>query len=226
MSTEMDSFQRMVINILTIKNSVNNANPVELYFDRTAAGPEQKAAIGVGDASRDFFIWHNGLDRFYINENGLIGIGRTPATNKLEVEGDASKSTAGDWLANSDARLKKNITPLSAQNTLDKLLQLQGVTYEWNDDKTGTQRPAGVQYGFTAQNIQAVFPTLVNEDNLGYLQTAYGTYDAMYVEAFRALNDKVEKLEKENAALKIQAAKINQLEAMLQALQEQVNGEK
>ena len=37
-----------------------------------------------------------------------------------------------------------------------------------------------------------VFPTLVREDNTGYLQTAYGTYDAMTVEAIRALNDKIE----------------------------------
>ena len=66
------------------------------------------------------------------------------------------------------------------------MLQLQGVSYEWNDDQTGYARPEGTQYGFTAQNIQEVFPTLVNEDNLGYLQTAYGTYDAMYVEAIRA----------------------------------------
>ena len=43
--------------------------------------------------------------------------------------------------------------------------------------------------------IQEVFPTLVEEDNLGYLQTAYGTYDAMTVEAIRALNDKIENLE-------------------------------
>ena len=49
-----------------------------------------------------------------------------------------------------------------------------------NHDKTGNERPEGIQYGFTAQNIQANFPTLVAEDNLGYLQTAYDTYDANY----------------------------------------------
>ncbi|MEK7411944.1 MAG: hypothetical protein AAB263_01355, partial [Planctomycetota bacterium] len=42
-------------------------------------------------------------------QSGNTGIRRTPLTNSLEVEGDASKSSAGDWLANSDARLKKNI---------------------------------------------------------------------------------------------------------------------
>ena len=135
-----------------------------------------------------------------------VGINRVATTNTLEVGGNASKTTAGNWLANSDARLKKNITPLSSEAMLDKLLTLQGVTYEWNDTITGNDRPTKLQYGFTAQNIQAVFPTLVTEDNYGFLQTAYGTYDAMTVEAIRALNDKnvelqsrLEKVEQENA---------------------------
>ncbi|MEM6700406.1 MAG: hypothetical protein AAF599_18525, partial [Bacteroidota bacterium] len=39
-----------------------------------------------------------------------VGINKTIGTNDnaLEVNGNASKSSAGDWLANSDARLKKN----------------------------------------------------------------------------------------------------------------------
>ncbi len=87
------------------------------------------------------------------------------------MEGNASKSIAGDWLANSDERLKKNIQPLDAGIMLEKLLALKGITYEWNDDKTGSVRRDGVHYGFSAQNIQEVFPTLVEEDVHGYLQT-------------------------------------------------------
>jgi hypothetical protein len=119
--------------------------------------------------------------------DGKFAVGMETGTNKLEINGNASKSTAGDWLANSDARLKKNIQPLNEKEMIEKLLALKGVTYEWNDDKTGNDRPTGIQYGFTAQNIQEVFPTLVEEDAKGYLQTAYGTYDAMMIEALRYL---------------------------------------
>jgi hypothetical protein len=158
-------------------------------------------------------------DEMRIQAN-LVGIGRTPTTNKLEVEGAASKTSAGDWLANSDARLKKNIRPLQSEEMLQKLLALQGVTYEWNDNKTGSKRPVGVQYGFTAQNIQAVFPTLVEEDKLGYLQTAYGTYDAMTVEAIRALHDEIKALKSENTGLKTQLdAQSTQLKQITAALQ-------
>ncbi|HLF65299.1 MAG TPA: tail fiber domain-containing protein [Saprospiraceae bacterium] len=144
----------------------------------------------------------NNLVRLMINDAGLTGVNRIPLTNRIEVEGNASKSTAGDWLANSDSRLKKNIKQLDSQAMLDKLLSLEGISYEWNDDKTGSKRPEGIQFGFIAQNIQEAFPTLVEEDNLGYLQTAYGTYDPMMVEAIRALNDRIKFLEGENEELK------------------------
>lgn len=134
----------------------------------------------------------------------LVGINRVATTNTLEVGGEASKATAGDWLANSDSRLKKNIKSLNSENVLQQLLSLQGISYEWNDNQTGNPRPKGIQYGFTAQNIQAVYPELVSEDNQGYLQTAYGTYDAMTVEAMRALYNRVVELENENRNLKIE----------------------
>jgi hypothetical protein len=163
------------------------------------------------------------------NSDSNVGVGRIAVTNNLEVEGTASKSSAGDWLANSDARLKKNIAPLNSQEMLEKMLTLQGVTYEWNDHKTGSKRPEGIQYGFTAQNIQQVFPMLVEEDKLGYLQTAYGTYDAMMVEAIRALkmeNDELRNLSQvlgvENAAMKSEIhdskAQLEKITAALQGM--------
>ncbi|MCK7589643.1 tail fiber domain-containing protein [Subsaxibacter sp. CAU 1640] len=135
-------------------------------------------------------------------KNGRMGLSRIPTTNLLEVNGTASKSTAGDWLANSDSRLKKNIVTFSEEQALQKLLQMRGVTYEWNDTHTGTARPEGIQYGFIAQELMEVYPENVELDNQGFYQTAYGTYDAMYVQAIKALNTKIEQLEKDNQELK------------------------
>lgn len=159
---------------------------------------------------------HNGK---VVMPGGNVGIGLTSPSQKLSVNGNASKSTAGDWVANSDARLKKNITPLNSEETLSKLLQLQGVTYEWDDDKTGLERPSGVQFGFTAQNIQQVYPTLVSEDDMGYLQSAYSTYDAMLVESIRALNEKIRKLEEENEKLRKRDLEI---QSSLESIQKQL----
>ncbi|MEK7257132.1 MAG: tail fiber domain-containing protein, partial [Bacteroidota bacterium] len=166
------------------------------YIDHKGAGDLLFRADNVNGAT----------PRMTIQNGGNVGIGRNPVTNILEVEGDASKSSAGDWLANSDARLKKNIQPLNSQLMLQSLLALQGIAYEWNDNQTGSKRPEGIQYGFTAQNIREVFPTLVEEDKLGFLQTAYGTYDAMTVEAIRALDLQIEQLKIENVELRMENA--------------------
>jgi hypothetical protein len=185
----------IIIDRPTTGNTASNAS---LEFRSNGS---YRGRLGWDQAAGRFFF-HDGesnTNTLFIN-NGRIGIQRDPTTNALEVNGNASKATAGDWLANSDARLKKEITPLT--NALEKLLQLQGITYEWNDDKTGTTRPSGRHMGFTAQNIQQVFPQLVTTDAQGFLQTAYGTYDALYVEAIKALVKKVEALEAEITLLK------------------------
>ena len=169
---------------------LNNSNPIVRYYGYTPNFVD----MGI-DSQGNFVVKQNNNLGLSVLPNGNVGVGMVPNANRLSVNGNASKTSAGDWVANSDARLKKNIQPLNSAATLDKMLALKGITYQWNDDKTGFDRPSGETYGFTAQNIQEVFPELVSEDNLGYLQTAYGTYDAMYVECIRALNEKIEKLE-------------------------------
>ena len=136
-----------------------------------------------------------------MTEVGNVGIGGTPVTNKLEVYGTASKTGGGNWTTNSDERLKKDIVKIPQSEALNKLLQLKGVYYYWNDTKTGITRPTEKQIGFIAQDIQKVFPDKVTTDGKGYLQTAYGDYDAMVVEAIRALNDKITKLEEKVTTL-------------------------
>jgi hypothetical protein len=154
-----------------------------------------------------------------VNGEGRVGIMRTPTTNDFEVNGTASKTTAGAWLANSDKRLKKDIKTIMPAEALNKILGLRGVTYLWNDDKTGINRPIETQMGFIAQEIAAVFPEKVTEDNLGYLQTAYGDYDPIVFQAIKALNDKIVKLENENTALKSALERINEIEAKLNQLE-------
>lgn len=160
-----------------------------------------RGAMGWSQADGRFFFYdgESNTNTFFIN-NGRMGIRRDATTNALEVGGEASKSTAGSWIGNSDARLKKNIQPIS--NALNTLLQLQGVNFEWNDNKTGYERPAGEQLGFTAQNVKEVFPGMVSTDAQGYLQTAYGTYDPLIVEAIRELKNENESLKKELDAIK------------------------
>lgn len=149
---------------------------------------------------------------------GQLGIGIQPGTFKLHVNGTAAKPGGGNWSDNSDARLKKDIASLNSHDILSKVLKMQGVTYLWDDDKTGMNRPKGTQIGFIAQDLKKVWPDKVFTDNLGFLMTAYGDFDPMFVEAIKALAAKNKELEKENQAIKERLAVI---EALLSEISDQ-----
>ena len=170
-----------------------------------------KFSMGVAGAFEIDGVGTNNNKRFVVKENGRVGIGRDPESYILEVQGDASKTDGGEWAVNSDARLKKNIHPLNSQEILGKILQMKGVQYEWKANENGLKRAEGIQYGFIAQDIQKVFPELVSTGKDGYLQTSYGTYDPMYVETIKTLNNKIVSLEEANSKLRKQAEKIDLL---------------
>jgi|GEM_PF-865209 len=91
-------------------------------------------------------------------EVGMVGVGRVPYSNALEVEGDASKSTAGSWLANSDRRIKTDIQPVT--EALETLNQVRLVSFEYTDDYKA--KHAGIGEGrylnVIAQEFAQVFP--------------------------------------------------------------------
>ncbi|HAT65052.1 MAG TPA: hypothetical protein DCS66_10685, partial [Flavobacteriaceae bacterium] len=178
-----------------------------------------RADDAVNGGTFNIYSSEAGTNVVRLDSDGKMGVMRNPATNTLEVEGDASKSTAGSWLANSDQRLKKEIKSISGETALDKIEKMRGVTYLWNDDKTGTKRPEGLQYGFIAQELMEVFPEKVTKDNLGFYQTAYGDYDPIFVEAIKELKTEVDTLKDENQKLKEQLSKMEKIEARLSALE-------
>lgn len=128
-------------------------------------------------------------------KDGKFGVLREPTTHLLEVAGTAVKNTAGNWIANSDRRLKKNIETISDEWALNKVLQMNGVHFEWNDKLTNYDRPEGQQIGFIAQELQKIWPDDIVEDTDGYLMAAYGTFDPLYVEAFKTHNNLIDELE-------------------------------
>jgi trimeric autotransporter adhesin len=183
----------------TLYNNINGSNNIAIG---TNAGYNETGSnrlyIENTNSSTPLIGGNFSVDRVGINRD-ITAISSTIYT--FQVGGDASKDVAGNWASHSDFRLKKNIKNLDSELVLNKILKLQGVTYEWNDQVTNTKRPIGLQYGFIAQNIEDVFPSKVKKDEKGYLMTAYGDYDPMIVEAIRALNNKIEKLESENRKL-------------------------
>ncbi|WP_052573147.1 tail fiber domain-containing protein [Haloferula sp. BvORR071] len=89
---------------------------------------------------------------------GKIGIRRSAATNSLEVEGNASKSSAGSWLSNSDRRIKTDIQPLSG--ALERLDQVRLVDFRYTGSYLASH--PGLQdrryLNVIAQEFAKVFP--------------------------------------------------------------------
>ena len=133
--------------------------------------PTKRWSLAVGWATAgDLTIIEEGVagDRLYIKQGGNVGIGRTPLTNKLEVEGAASKTVAGTWLANSDKRIKTDI--YSITNAVDTLGLLRPVKFKYTDEYKA-KHPSITDkyyYNFIAQEFQKVFPTevMVTNDTL------------------------------------------------------------
>ena len=158
----------------------------------------------------------NDAIRMTFDHSGRTGIGRTPTTNRMEINGNASKSVPGPFLGNSDKRLKENIQALNSQAILEKILQMEGVNYEWNDPFTKVKRPQGEQTGFIAQDLQEIWPENVSVDNMGYLQAAYGDLDPYFVSAFKAHQRKIDAIAIKNSwLLKAQSELLIRQEKML-----------
>lgn len=150
---------------------------------------------------------------------GVYGTASGGATN-WGVYGDASGGTAyagyfngnvyaiGYITAPSDRNLKKNILPLSG--SLKKVLDLQGVMYEWksemelasfNQSKKADRKesepqlfnfPKGTQLGVIAQDVEKVVPELVHTDADGLKSVDYIKIIPLLIEAIKEQQKQIE----------------------------------
>jgi hypothetical protein len=150
---------------------------------------------------------------------GRLGVGRDPAINTLEVEGTASKTTASNWLANSDRRIKTEIETVTG--ALETLSRVRLVNFRYTPDYLAAH--PGLEdrsyLNVIAQEFAEVFPDHVKSsgetmpDGSPILQV-----DTYPLTIFTAAA--VQELQRENEALKAQLAsqeeRLLKLEAALQ----------
>jgi hypothetical protein len=104
---------------------------------------------------------------------------------RLYVSGNIRAT--GSITANSDISLKKNL--LKIENALEKVEQINGYTYELKEDDS--KRHGGV----IAQEMEKVFPEIVNTGNDGLMGVEYGNISALLIEAIKEQNTKIKNLE-------------------------------
>ena len=157
------------------------------------------------------------IGTYGIGFNGVYGQTTDPLNGwagyyTADIGCDGAGYALGGWVNASDKRLKSNIVPIG--NALQKLALINGKHYTIT---TKSKTPDGEiksnsreQYGVIAQELEEVFPEMVQEkplfintgDETLYKAVDYNQLVPVLIEAIKELNTKVEELTLEVEALK------------------------
>ena len=115
----------------------------------------------------------------------LIVDGGVGVNGDLNVGGDVVA------YASSDERLKDNIELIS--NPIEKVQSLKGVTWNWNDDASETQKSTP-NVGVIAQDVEKVLPQLVHDRDNGFKGVDYAKLTGLLIEAIKDQQKQIDEL--------------------------------
>lgn len=134
----------------------------------------------------------NGDRPFTIYQN-YVGVNTAWPNYHLDVNGNAR--VTGSLYLTSDINKKENVSPLTG--ALDHVSKLQGVSYTWKPEfQTDDEDSKKKQYGLIAQEVEAVYPEIVSEDDQGYKAVNYSALIGPMIEAIKELKAENEALSK------------------------------
>ena len=94
----------------------------------------------------------------------------------------------------SDARLKTNVRPL--RNAVAVLMSLKGVEFQWRqEDYPELDFSTYPEVGLLAQDVEAVIPTVVGQNESGYKTVNYGCLVPIVIEAMKEQQVSILKLQ-------------------------------
>tara|TARA_B100000963_G_scaffold11459_1_gene8893 strand:+ start:513 stop:1487 length:975 start_codon:yes stop_codon:yes gene_type:complete len=199
-----------------LSTMANGNNSTAMGISTTASG-DNSTAMGKSTVASDYASLVIGQHNFsgssvtnsatsFSASNTAFVIGNGNSVNlsdafKVLFNGDATignnLTVLGDVEIQSDERLKSNIESLGS--TLNKLLQLDGKSYELK----GKQK-----IGVLAQDIQEVFPELVSKDEREILAVNYQGLIPVLINAMKDQQGKIEKYQNEVIELKAMVQKL------------------
>lgn len=138
---------------------------------------------------------------------GNVGIGTSPTSEKLEVNGNVK---ATSFISTSDRRLKADIRKVAG---LEIIHQLNGVSWNWKS--TGTK-----DYGVIAQDVEAVMPEAVVTNEKNGLKAV--KYQALFAPVIQAIKELKDWLSKQQSEIQFIDQKIVNLKAENQDLKQQI----
>ena len=160
-------------------------------------------SLTVSGSSNPIFIARGGIEV----DGNIRASNSTTITGSLYVSGSyggsaGAISASGDIVADgdviaynsSDIRLKDNIQVI--KGSLDKIGEIRGVEFDWNDKSPGWARERGHDVGVIAQEVQKIIPEIVIERKNGYLGVDYKRIVPLLIESIKELKQEVEDLKK------------------------------
>ena len=135
------------------------------------------------------------------SETKAVIIPTSNSGDALSVTGSISATGNITAFSTSDERLKENIIPIPL--ALDKVNELNGVTFDWKDGYEDVHQFEGEDIGVIAQDVEKVIPHITNVNKQhGYYGVKYEKLTPLLIEAIKELSQKVNDLEKEIKRLK------------------------
>ena len=177
---------------------------------QNAAGSKTMVVL---NAANSVDLNYNNATKFQTTNTGISVTGNVRSsagaiiTGSIFVSGsigadEGAISASGDIIADgdvvafnsSDERLKDNIEVI--QGSLDKIGEIRGVEFDWNEKSPGWARERGHDVGVVAQEVQKVLPEIVTERKNGYLGVDYKRIVPLLIESIKELKEEVEELKK------------------------------
>ena len=167
---------------VTLKNALRTVTNVNAGNNWLTVTPEFTEPLTLGE----ILTFTNPFFSTSENVGDLIVQGNIYATGNITAF----------YATPSDARLKENVRIID--NALDKVKQISGVFYDWNQDYTSklpsTEGFVKADLGVIAQNVESVIPVAVTTDKDGYLGVKYEKLTGLLIEAIKELSNEVDNL--------------------------------
>jgi hypothetical protein len=215
-STNPSGYQTTSGTVAKVENTVATDGAADIVYSNMGANDQFRIRTGGGSNAGyvEFGTADDGTEPIYVRQ--YTGVFTTLARTAALLDGSGNTTFPGDVTAySSDERLKENVQNIP--NALDKVLSLNGVTFDWKQEAFNAGFNPLIKEGdagVLAQQVQSVLPQAVRyapfdrnhegESISGkdYLTVQYEKLAPLFIEAIKEQQAQIELLKAELAELK------------------------